>query len=123
MDKIELDMSSTVSTKKRTAMSRLVKETASLCFIYDVDFKILRGEQKLDVEEVQSEKMAFASVDPLYNVQRDEKHGHAVYDIFGLNGVKSMDKVLGDFFKLGAHGPVFCTALRFDFWYKAITSD
>lgn len=45
---------------------------------------------------------------------------HAECDVFGLNGTKTMAKVFGDVMRPGAHQYVFCSALQFAIWYRAL---
>lgn len=73
VDKSAPAVSSALPKKRRTVMSRLVKEMAPLCSIYDVDSTNLVEEHELGLGDGLSVKLDVVLGDPLYNIRRDQK--------------------------------------------------
>lgn len=64
--------------------------------------------------------MSFLMADPPHSVQKDQNWEHTAYDMFALNDVTDMAKMLGDVVSPGAHGHSLCSALQCFFQYKAL---
>lgn len=101
-----------MNNPERTSTSKLFKEMALLCSLYDVDFRSFVVEQKIDVENDLSRKVDFVLADYPYNVLKDQSHDHAKYYVFGFKVMKSVAKVLDGIKKPGAHGPyLLCSTI------------
>lgn len=57
----------------RIAMTKVVKDMAPFCTIYDVNFRNLQEENRLCIEEGLSGNGNFVLADPPYSVQRGSK--------------------------------------------------
>lgn len=101
-------------------MSKLFEAMASLCFIYNVDFRTLMNEHELCVGEHPSGYIDFLLANPPYNVQRDLNDAHPAYNVFNVNDMIDMAKVLEDGMKPVKHRHVFRSTLKFSSWYKAL---
>lgn len=78
-----------------------------------MELRNLMEEHELFFKEVLTGTVEFVLVDPPYNVQRNQNDAHAAYNVFGLNEMTDMTKVLGDVMKTGADEHVFCSTQQF----------
>lgn len=76
-------------------------------------------EVKLGVRENLTGKIDIVLVDLLYNVWRDQNDAHAGFDVFGLNNMKNMFRLLRDVMRPGVFEHVFSSALQFGLQYTA----
>lgn len=75
-------MSSTVSEEGKTAMSKLIKDMASVCSIYDADFSNLTEEHELGTGGDVKGREDLVLAHSLYNVRMDPNDDNAGYEVF-----------------------------------------
>lgn len=72
---------------------------ALLCSVHNVEFKNFVEEHELCIGEDLRKNVDFILADPPYDTRRDWTDDHGEYDVFGMNNIKYMDKVIGDVLK------------------------
>lgn len=80
----------TLSKTESTEIGKRIKSMAPSCFIYNVNFRTLVQEHKLDVEDDPGMKGDFLLADHLYNVQKDQNNDQTAYYVFSLIDMKNM---------------------------------
>lgn len=103
----------TVREKRKTVMSKPIKEMAFACFIYKVDFKNLAEKNNLNLEEDQSGRVQLFLATFSYNVKRDQKGLRTEYDVFSSNDKCDVAKILEHVVRPGSHVLNVWYALRF----------
>lgn len=66
---------------------------------------------RLVPEKTSARRVDFVSVDPLYNMQKDQNANISEYDILILENMGYMGKILADVMKPEAHVHVMCSSL------------
>lgn len=113
----------TLSEKRRTSISKLVKAMDRLCSICKTDFRSWVEQHELGVGEEIGGEVDFILPDSSYNARSDQKHDQVEYDMFRSNDVKDMLRVLEVVMKLGAYRQVLCPALQFALCYRVLDSE
>lgn len=67
--------------------------------------------------------MDFVQVKSSYSVQTDRNDYRAGYEVFDSSKMKYMAKILGNVSKPAAHMHVSCSAIQFELWYRALSSE
>lgn len=96
------------------------EEMASVWCIYVLYLIILVEEHKLGAAEDKNRKVDFLLLDPFYNVQRDRNTENSEYDLFDLQVVLDVDKLLENVMKPRADGHLLCSSFQLFRWYKAL---
>lgn len=109
----ELAASSTLSMEGRTVLNKLVIPMASFCFMYDMKFKNILQERMLAVKEDMTGMIFFVLAVHHYNLVGNRNDALAIYDLFCMNDMRDIAKVLEDDLTSRAHGDVFCSTLQF----------
>lgn len=115
--------SSTLSKERRTLMSKVVKETASLRSVSDMNFRNLTENHNFRMGGELSRKKDFELADVQHNARKDRKENHVKHYVFDSSDMNDTANALGYAMKPGALGHDFRFAPQFALSYNALSSE
>lgn len=103
--------SSKMREERKTAMSKFIKETCSVCSFYDVKLECLARKHDLSAGKDVIEKLDFNFTDTPYTVLIDRNHDDADYDVSASSDMKEVTRVTANGMKREVNADVFCSSL------------
>lgn len=105
------------------AMAILSESMKSMFAIYDVDFTELLETHATEIGVSLEGKENLILTDHPYNSRRVQGRDNSEYDFFRPKDMKCMVQVMKSAMAPGAHGHIFCSALKFNPWYRYLDED
>lgn len=115
--------SSALIKEKNPSMQKHVKERACLYSMYDIDIQGFAEADRLAVGEKLNGKVDLFLADLLCNKKIIWNDVFAEYDVFALEIINYLSKMLGYVIMPGAHVLVSCSAVELALWYNAFASE
>lgn len=120
VDQSEPAALATLSREEKREMSILIKEIAPVCSNYEVPSRNLAEDYELCAGKDLNQKLYHVLVEPAYNVRRALNDDHAAHDMFGLNDMKGITRVMEVVMKPGVYAHILCCSLQCFLWYKTL---